>query len=136
MSHYDFYYSDNPYQNFDERWKGGSMQQSNQRQNVKLPEINTETFIESAREVNLLLREAVLLSNQIINTNLGRELMEAGQKSDTAEIRRLLRAIGITQNVDISYTPHSIIFTTTPLGSQNQALKTTLTMQLIWNKTF
>ena len=130
MSHYDFYYSINPYEDNSEQDYLIRQQSSN------LPQINTDTFIESAREVNSLLREAVVLSNSIIQTDIGRQLMEAGQKSDTAEIRRLLKEIGITQNVEISYTPHSITFTTTPMVSPNQQLKTTLTMQLIWNTSF
>lgn len=136
MSHYDYHHSKKPYQNFDERWKGGSIQLSNQRQNVELPEVNTETFVNSAKEINRLLHEAVILSNELINTDLGKEIMEAGQKSDTDKIQRLIKEIGITQHVDISYTPHSITFTSTPIESKNHGLKTTLTMQLIWNEAF
>ena len=134
MNHYDFYYSFNPYEN--ERGQEYLIQQTNQQSNNNLPQINTDTFVESAREINSLLREAVLLSNQIIQTDLGKKLMEAGQKSDTAELQRLLREIGITQDVKISYTPHSITFTSTPPAGPNQQLRTTLTMQLIWNESF
>ena len=134
MSHYDFYYSFNPYEN--ERGQEYLIQQTNQQSNNNLPQINTDTFVESAREINSLLREAVLLSNQIIQTNLGKKLMEAGQKSDTAELQRLLREIGITQDVKITYTPHSVSFTSTPVTSGPGGLKTTLTMKLIWNETF
>lgn len=133
MSHYNFNYSINPF----EHERGQEyMRQNNQPSNNNLPEINTDTFIESAKEINELLREAVLLSNSIIQTDIGRQLMVAGQNSDTAELYRLLEQIGISQGVKISYTPHSITFTTTPMVSPNQQLRTTLTMQLIWNEAF
>ena len=133
MSHYNFNYSINPF----EHERGQEyMRQNNQPSNNNLPEINTDTFIESAKEINELLREAVLLSNSIIQTDVGRQLMEAGQNSNTAELYRLLKEIGISQDVKISYTPHSITFTTTPMVSPNQQLRTTLTMQLIWNEAF
>ncbi len=133
MSHYNFNYSINPF----EHERGQEyMRQNNQPSNNNLPEINTDTFIESAKEINELLREAVLLSNSIIQTDIGRQLMVAGQNSDTAELYRILEQIGISQGVKISYTPHSITFTTTPMVSPNQQLRTTLTMQLIWNEAF
>ena len=134
MNHYNFNYSINPFEH--ERGQEYFIRQSEQQTNNNLPTINTDTFIQSARQVNELLREAVLLSNSIIQTDIGRQLMEAGQKSDTAELYRLLKEIGITQDVKISYTPHSITFTTTPMVSPNQQLRTTLTMQLIWNESF
>ena len=131
---YNFNYSINPFEH--ERGQEYLIRQTNQPSNNNLPKINTDTFVESAREVNELLREAVLLSNSIIQTDIGRKLMEAGQNSDTAELYRLLKEIGISQDVKISYTPHSITFTTTPMVSPNQQLRTTLTMQLIWNESF
>ena len=134
MSHYNFNYSINPFEH--ERGQEYMVRQNNQPSNNNLPQINTDTFVESAREVNELLREAVLLSNSIIQTDVGRQLMEAGQNSNTAELYRILEEIGISQGVKISYTPHSITFTTTPMVSPNQQLRTTLTMQLIWNESF
>ncbi len=136
MNDFNVHYTLNPSQNFVARQQEGSTQQSNQQKNVIFPEISTDKFIDSAREVNLLLREAVLLSNQIIQTDIGRQIMEAAQKSDTDKIQALLREIGITQNVKISYTPHSITFQTTPIANPSLGLQTTLTIKLIWNNTF
>lgn len=136
MNPFNFSYSITPSQNFHQRQQQSSTQQSSQQKNVILPEISTDTFIESAKEVNVLLREAVLLSNHIIQTDIGRQIMEAAQNSETDKIEDLLRQIGITQRVKISYTPHSISFQTTPMNNPELGLQTTLTMKLIWNKTF
>ena len=68
-------------------------QQSTQSQNnVILPEVNPTTFIESAKEVNELLKEVVKISNNLINTTIGRKIMEAAQQSNTEEIKRLIES--------------------------------------------
>lgn len=136
MNDFSFYYTPNSSQNFVERQQQGSTQQPNQQKNVVFPEISTETFIESAREINELLQEADILANQIIQTDVGRQIMEAAQNSDTDKIQALLREIGIKQRVQISFTPHSITFRTTPIKNPPLGLQTNLSIQLVWNKSF
>ena len=138
--HYN-YYSD-PYTYFPYRQEQTNQQnaQPSQQQpgsSANLPSIDPTTFIESSRVVRDLLSEAALISNQLINTDIGREIMEAAQKSDTQTIYRLLRAIGMKNNFRVTYTPHAINITVSP-PNQNQTgtLQTTVTLQMVWNKSF
>ena len=107
-------------------------QQSTQSQNnVILPEVNPTTFIESAKEVNELLKEVVKISNNLINTNIGRKIMEAAQQSNTEEIKRLIESIGITHNINITYTPYGITFISTP-PNQTGPVMTSIETHLTW----
>ena len=138
MSQYNFHYHPQDYPHNSYRQQQNPAQPAQTQtpgSNVVLPTVDTTTFIQSSREVRDLLTDAATLSDQLINTEIGRGIMEAAQKSDTEAIYRLLRAIGIKNNVHVSYTPHSFIITVTP-PNQSSTLQTTVTLQMVWNKFF
>ena len=106
-------------------------QTSPSQDNVVLPEVNPTTFIESAKEVNNLLKEVVKISDNLINTNIGKKIIEAAQKSDTAEIQRLIQSIGIGHDIGITYTPYGITFISTPPNQKGPFL-TSIETHLTW----
>ena len=134
--HFNYHYGHYPYTYY--RQQAPNPSQPAQQQpgsNVVLPEVNPEVFIESSRKVRDLLTDAVSISDQLIKTNVGRQIQEAAQKNDTATIYRLLNAIGMKNNIHVSYTPHSIIITVTP-PNPTSTLQTTVTLQMVWNAAF
>lgn len=140
MSQFNFhyhpqYYPQNSYRQQQNPAQAQPAQTPGSGSNGNLPKVDTTTFIQSSREVRDLLTDAANLSNQLINTEIGREIMEAAQKSDTEAIYKLLRAIGMKNNIHVSYTPHSFIITVIP-PNQTSTLQTTVTLQMVWNKTF
>ena len=99
--------------------------------NVIFPKISPETFYESARQLDSLLRVATTLSYEINNTDIGREIVEAAQKSETDKIYAILRNAGITGGLKITYTPYGITFTVLPKG-QTAPIRTYASIHLTW----
>lgn len=70
------------------------------------PPVNSDYFNESAKSSRKLLSEASLLLNHLATSKeFGNKVMTAAQRSDTAEVTRLIRSLGITTNVVIRYNP-------------------------------
>lgn len=70
------------------------------------PPVNSTYLNESAKSSRKLLSEASLLLNRLSTSReFGNKVMEAAQRSDTTEVTRLIRSLGITTNVVIQYNP-------------------------------
>ncbi|WP_078544250.1 hypothetical protein [Litchfieldia alkalitelluris] len=92
--HYPSYYHGNPFY----------------IQNVRqYPEINTETFVNSAKTTKKLVQESELICNQITTSEaFAKELMGAAQVSDDRKVKELLKTTGISSTVNTNYTPDGI----------------------------
>lgn len=73
------------------------------------PAVNPDYLYESAQSSRQLLSEASILLNHLAaSKDFDHKLMEAAQRSDTSEVKRLIRSLGITSDVDIRYNPDSL----------------------------
>lgn len=55
------------------------------------------------------MKEASLVLNKLADSKeFDKQLMTAAQASQTEEVKRLIQSIGITSDVDVSYTPDGI----------------------------
>ena len=57
--------------------------------------------------------------------------MEAAQQSNTEEIQKIIKSIGITHNINITYTPYGITFISTP-PNQTGPVMTSIETHLTW----
>ncbi|MGM9949279.1 MAG: hypothetical protein ACI33P_04095 [Lysinibacillus sp.] len=73
------------------------------------PPVDTGHLNASAIESRKLMVEASKLLDRLATSNdFATKLMEAAQRSDTAEVKRLIRSIGITSLVDVEYNPDGL----------------------------
>ncbi|UOQ45908.1 hypothetical protein MUN89_08300 [Halobacillus salinarum] len=77
-----------------------------------LPPVDPEFFRQSANESKTLMKQANMVLNQISESkDFSTHLMEAAQRSDFEEVKRLIHSIGVSSDVDIHFTPDSFRLT-------------------------
>ena len=73
------------------------------------PPVNPGHLNDSANESRKLLVEASKLLDRLATSKeFATLMMEAAQRSETAEVKRLIRSIGITSRVDVDYNPDGL----------------------------
>lgn len=73
------------------------------------PPVNPGHLNDSANESRKLMVEASKLLDRLATSkDFATALMEAAQRSETAEVERLIRSIGITSRVDVKYNPDGL----------------------------
>jgi hypothetical protein len=78
-------------------------------QKPQYPPVNPNYLYESAQSSRKLMSEASILLNRLATSKeYGTKLMEAAQRSDKAEVTRLIRSVGITADVDTNYNPDGL----------------------------
>lgn len=78
-------------------------------QKPEFPPVNPNHLYESAQSSRKLMSEAsILLDRLATSKEFDAKLMEAAQRSDTAEVTRLIRSLGITANVNAQYNPDGL----------------------------
>ena len=84
-----------------------SMQQPKSR--PSFPAVNPGNLYASAKESRKLMAEAsILLDRLATSKEFDAKLMNAAQRSDTAEVNRLIRSIGLTSRVNAEYNPEGL----------------------------
>lgn len=78
-------------------------------QKPEFPPVNPSHLYESAKHSRKLMSEASLLLDQLATSKeFDTKLMEAAQRSNTAEVTRLIRSLGISADVDAHYNPDGL----------------------------
>lgn len=73
------------------------------------PPVNPGHLNASANESRKLMVEASKLLDRLATSkDFATTLMEAAQRSETAEVKRLIHSIGITSRVDVEYNPDGL----------------------------
>lgn len=78
-------------------------------QKPEFPAVNPSHLYESAKRSRKLMSEAsILLDHLATSKEFDTKLMEAAQRSNTAEVTRLIRSLGISADVDVHYNPDGL----------------------------
>lgn len=73
------------------------------------PPVNPDTLYESANESSKLMKDASLLLDKLATSkDYGKQLMDHAQRSENAEVSRMIKSIGLSSEVKVSYNPDSI----------------------------
>lgn len=97
------------------------------------PEVNPTEFVNSSKQVLILLQDAQVLSQSLIETEFAKKIMDAAQQSKTELLKEILSTLPINSKVNASYTPNSVTITFTPI-QQSGSPVATVTLNLVWNK--
>ncbi|MGM9929205.1 MAG: hypothetical protein ACI35P_14765 [Bacillus sp. (in: firmicutes)] len=101
---------------------------------VVLPEVEPTEFVNSSRLVLDLLQDAQVLSQNLLQTEFAKQIMDAGQKSRTDLIHQLIRTLPIKKSdIHVSYTPYGVDFTFRPI-IQGAAPTAIVTLHLTWKR--
>lgn len=99
------------------------------------PEVDPTTLSESVDEFQVLMQQGELLLNRLSDTTFSKQLMEAAQKGNQAEVDRLIHTIdGLYVPVQINYSPSGAIFNLQSPAVSKGAECCTLHMTLKWGK--
>ncbi|WP_019243773.1 MULTISPECIES: hypothetical protein [Bacillus] len=96
-----------------------------------LPQINPNTFMNSARQSKDLLRDAQTVSEGVYKSHsFSKQLMEAAQQSNTELVKNLIASLAIQNHSEIAYNPDGIRITITPKNQTNNCC--TVILSLKW----
>ncbi|MEN2766665.1 hypothetical protein [Ornithinibacillus xuwenensis] len=77
--------------------------------NRQFPNVNPDHLYEAANETRVLMREAsVVLDRFAGSKEFGKRVMSAAQKSNMPEVKRLIKSIGVTSDIDVNYNPDEL----------------------------
>lgn len=77
--------------------------------------VNPKMFMDSAKKMNPLLKDAEVLMRHISNTEpFARKLMDAAQHSKLNEVNKMIAQIGIKSKSDIRINPSALILILSP----------------------
>ncbi|MBB4826018.1 hypothetical protein HNO89_003255 [Sporosarcina luteola] len=83
--------------------------QQQRGQGQPFPPVDIKKFNLSARRYQAILKQVDLFTGSIIaSDHFARQLMEAAQASNQAEVDRLIRSTGITVSYQLLYTPDGL----------------------------
>lgn len=75
----------------------------------KYPEVNAGFLYQSANETRKLMKEASLVLDKFASSKeFGKKVMTAAQESNTKEVERLVKSIGVTSDIHIDYNPDEL----------------------------
>lgn len=75
----------------------------------QFPDVDAEFLHLAANETKKLMREAsIVLDHFADSEEFDKKVMTAAQASNTEEVERLIKSIGITSEIDVSYNPDGL----------------------------
>ncbi|RHW33392.1 hypothetical protein D1B33_15200 [Lysinibacillus yapensis] len=73
------------------------------------PPVNPDMLHQSANDSNQLMKDASILLDQLSTSkSFGRQLMDHAQRSENAQVSRLIKSLGLTSEIKVSYNPDNI----------------------------
>ncbi|MGG3773101.1 MULTISPECIES: hypothetical protein [Heyndrickxia] len=98
------------------------------------PAVHPKKFMDSAMRTHALLADAQLLLNRISrSTAFAGQLMSAAQKSDSADVGRMLTGTGIQHIPRVFYTPDGLVLQFVQKAPGNQEPCCELQMKMRWS---
>ena len=95
--------------NVNHRYIQQPMNQPNPRNQSPYPEVNPNQLYDSANETKKLMKDASLVLDRLASSKeFDRQLMDHAQQSQSEEVKKLIKSIGIESDVDVLYTPDSL----------------------------
>ncbi|MBB6453422.1 tRNA A-37 threonylcarbamoyl transferase component Bud32 [Salirhabdus euzebyi] len=95
------------------------------------PEVNPSQFTDSAYSFQALLVDAQKIIAKLSDSKeFAKQVMDNAQKSNQAEVIKLVKETGITHPVDVSFTPDNIKIILTAVNGGSVCCK--LVMDLYW----
>ncbi len=71
--------------------------------------VNPDQLHQSAKQTRLLMKEASLVLDKLASSKeFDQQLMAAAQSSQNEEVKRLIKSIGVTSDVEVRYTPDGL----------------------------
>ena len=71
--------------------------------------VNPDQLHQSANQTKILMKEASLVLDKLANSKeFDKQLMTAAQSSQNEEVKRLIKSIGVTSDVEVRYTPDGL----------------------------
>jgi hypothetical protein len=99
--------------------------------NRQFPKVDAGLLHESANETRKLMKEvSIVLDRFATSTEFDKQVMTAAQASNMAEVKRLIKSIGITSDVDVQYNPDELRMVFTSKAANTECCK--LTVALRW----
>lgn len=75
----------------------------------QMPPVDPNQLNLSAKQTRILMKEASRVLDKLADSKeFGRKLMTAAQASQNAEVKRLIKSIGVTSDVEVRYTPDGL----------------------------
>ncbi|MCP1145044.1 hypothetical protein [Lysinibacillus endophyticus] len=73
------------------------------------PEVDPNQLYDSANETKKLMKDASIVLERLSSSkDFDKQLMDHAQQSQSEEVKKLIKSIGIESDVDILYTPDSL----------------------------
>ncbi|MBM4760982.1 hypothetical protein [Bacillus sp. B15-48] len=94
------------------------------------PPVDETTFIQSVETIQIIARDASTILNKLSDRTFAHQLMTAAQQGNQNEVNRLMNSIGISSQVNTSFTPTGIELKLQNSTANGQCC--TLTMFLKW----
>lgn len=84
-------------------------QQQRNRNQPQYPPVDPNLLFQSANESQKLMAEASKVLNTLASSrDFGRRLMDSAQRSNTEEVNRLIKSLGIESEVKVIYNPDGL----------------------------
>ncbi|MFS0672231.1 hypothetical protein [Ornithinibacillus sp. 179-J 7C1 HS] len=99
----------------------------------QFPEVDPDLLYDSANETKKLMKEAsVVLDRFASSKGFDKQVMTAAQESNMDEVKRLIKSIGITSDVDVHVNPDGLRLEFVSMVGNTECCR--LTVALRWNK--
>ena len=71
--------------------------------------VNTDQLQQSAKQTRILMKEASLVLDKLADSKeFDKKLMTAAQASQNEEVKRLIKSIGVTSDVEVRFSPDGL----------------------------
>ncbi len=98
----------------------------------QFPDVNTGFLHQSAQETRKLMREASIILDKLADSGeFSKKVMEAAQKSNNDEVERLLKSMGITSDIHVTFNPDELRMEFISKVENTECCR--LTVALRWN---
>lgn len=99
----------------------------------QFPEVDPSLLYDSANETKKLMKDASMVLDHFASSKeFDKQVMTAAQESNIEEVRRLIRSIGITADVDIQVNPDGLRLEFVSMVNGTKCCR--LTVALRWNE--
>lgn len=99
--------------------------------NRQFPKVDVGLLHASANETRKLMKEvSIVLDRFATSKEFDNQVMAAAQASNMAEVKRLIKSIGITSDVDVEFNPDGLRMVFTSKVANTECCK--LTVALRW----
>ncbi|MBU5266448.1 hypothetical protein [Virgibacillus proomii] len=104
------------------------------RTRQQFPPFNTTHFFASANEIKQLMNDAHIVLNKLSTSKqFDKQVMNAAQKSDEKEVKRLIKSLNIKSIVDVKFNPDYLQLRFRQKTVENVPACCSLTLALKWS---